>query len=636
MKYDGKFHPSRVLKPTKQRLFKRQLFGFDIETYENNTKISLISLWSENFQKTYRSAEAFILDLKTERIFRDCYIVATNLSFDFFGTFWNNSELGKFTTIPKGNTSNILTAKVFVRDNQFVKHGSAVDDKKARSITFLDTGNYTIDSVENMGRMMGLPKLTKPECVDLQIYPRTSDEEKELIEYNLRDSEISYKFLKYLIKTFESLGATFKITIASTSMTLFTNKYLKIPLFRAQEDELYEIFESYIGGRTEVFGRGSLWQLMRKYNVEKLYYVDINSLYPSVMRDFVYPNPNTRRVVQRNTTEYINRYHGCSLVDVVSPRKLRVPFLPFRSKDKILFSLGSFTGWYTHVELREAIKLGYTITTVKKTYYYLETFEPFKDYINDLYNLRQQYKKEGNAICELVVKLFMNSLYGKFGQRFFDKQKTVPVPDTSDELALMKDFTIVKQGTTEFIRLNHQVTEPSAFCIPILASYITSYARIRLYSYLSNYRVVYCDTDSCISLDPIPTSLNLGEMKFEGHLEKGFIVRSKFYGYMGVDHKGKVIDSVKIKGVSIRMKCKDLDEYLHQPKTISYKKLVKWKEAIRREMHINSVTDVRKDLSFNDDKHLWNREFSPDEWQWGDSLILENAQFYTRRIGSEA
>lgn len=639
-----------VLKPTKQRRSKRRFFGIDIETYDNNTKISMISVWSESFQKTYRYPYEFIHDLKTLKIFQNCFFVATNLSFDFFGIFWKRSEMNCFWTIPKGNTSNLIYAKVHVFDGQFVKESMIEPGKKrSYSITFIDTANFSLESVESLGSLMQLPKLKKPNCVEQQCFPRSDEEWNELVIYNMRDAEISCRFMIAMRLAFESLGATFKITIASTSMSLFTNKYLKIPLFRCREFELMDMFESYIGGRTEVFGRGSLRVLMRRYNVNRLFYVDINSLYPSVMRDFKYPNPNTRRYTRKNTTEYIMNYEGVSQVTVQAPEGLKVPLLPFRREDKIIFPLGTFTGRYTHIELRRAIELGYHILDVKSTYYFLETMEPFREFVDDLYGLRQRYKSEGNKIMELVVKLIMNSLYGKFGQRFYDKQSVVPLPDTVEELQSYGAFDIVKQDGMEFVRLKHQRMEPAAFCIPIWATYITSYARLRLYSYLEKYRIVYCDTDSAISIDEIPTSKKLGDMKFEGFVEDGYIVRSKFYGMKGCDDKGESFDTVKIKGVTISkkssrsmktllMNVESMREYLSFRNTdgttrvLRYGKLVKWKESLARSLNVNTLIEITKQLKFEDDKHRWEKPFDVHEWQDAQPIILNGESFFSKQV----
>lgn len=636
---------STVLKPTKQKRFKRPLFGFDIETYDNNTKISMISIYGKNYKNTFLSVEDFKNDLKTNRVYTNCYIVATNLSFDFFGSFWNSKEINNFTTIPKGNTSSIITAKTFIKDNEFVK-SLPLDQsgKKGHSITFIDTFNYHETSVEKLGKLVGYDKLIQPECITLQCAPRSDTEWNELKEYNMRDSEISYKFILFLIEFIESLGGTFRITNASCAMSLFTNKYLSKPIFRQPVEELLELFEGYVGGRTEVFGRGSLRSLMRKYNVNRLYYVDINSLYPSVMRDFTFPDPNSRRIARQNTLQYIIEFEGMSRVDIVSPEHMNVPFLHLKRQMNIIFPLGSFHGWYTHVELRKALELGYTINKVYKSYYYLETIQPFKQYVDDLYKKRQEFKQQGNKICELIVKLLMNGLYGKFGQRFYDKEKTVPIPDSIEELELMKSFTIIEQGDMKFMRLTHMTIDPSPFCIPIWASYITGYARIRLYHYLQSYRIVYCDTDSAISLDPIHTSKNLGEMKFEGEIEDGFIIRSKFYGMKGMNADGKPFDEVKIKGVSLRavlqlhdMKRKnqewnieELKEYLFNPEPLIYKKLIKWKEALRKDLFINSSMDVRKELSLEDEKHIWDKPFSYTDWQEAKPITVKNEIAYSK------
>ena len=113
--------------------------------------------------------------------------------------------------------------------------------------------------------------------------------------------------MKFLINSFEHLGATFKNTLASTSMSLFKNKYLKEVYFQPKEEILLEQFESCFGGRSEAFKRGTF----ENYN-----YYDFNSLYPSDMFENEFPDPNSLRITYKNTNEYINNYHGISKVDI--------------------------------------------------------------------------------------------------------------------------------------------------------------------------------------------------------------------------------------------------------------------------------------------------------------------------------
>ena len=91
-------------------------------------------------------------------------------------------------------------------------------------------------------------------------------------------------------------------------------------------------------------------------------YYDYNSLYPSVMLNS-YPDPNTLNVTYKNETSYIESFDGISEVEIYSP-KVKYPLLPYRTEDKLLFPYGTFRGYYTHIELREAMLLGYVIKKV--------------------------------------------------------------------------------------------------------------------------------------------------------------------------------------------------------------------------------------------------------------------------------
>lgn len=48
-----------------------------------------------------------------------------------------------------------------------------------------------------------------------------------------------------------------------------------------------------------------------------------------------------------------------------------------------------------------------------------QIFKSFDDY---MYNARLDYKKKGNASMAQCIKIFINSLYGKFGQKHNDLQ----------------------------------------------------------------------------------------------------------------------------------------------------------------------------------------------------------------------
>ena len=597
---------TNVLQKTKQKLFNKKVFGFDIETKNFNKDFVLASIYSNDFTKFYYNSDELIEDLRKNKIFRNSVLVATNLAFDFFGTFFNKEDSKHFFTLFRG--SGLIMAKTYYHNNDFCKEAK-IKSKSLKSLLFLDTLNFANLSVEDMGEMLNIPKLDKPKCLGKDIL--SNEDLEELKAYNLRDSQISYNFILFLIKTFEQIGATFKNTLASTSMSLFKNKYLgENKYFQPDINILLEQFESYFGGRTEAFSRGEF------YN--KNYY-DFNSLYPSVMLN-EFPDPNSLRICHFNHIDKINKYHGISKVDIFV-FKTKYPVLPTRlANGRVVFASGNLSGWFTHIELREAIKHGAVIKHVYKTQYFTKTCYPFKEFVQDLYKLRQEYKAQNN-IMQYVVKITMNSLYGKFNQRFIDKDNWI-----HESLFKLSD---IKEGDTferkgNYIRLNKHFSRPSSFCIPIWGSYVTSYGRIKLHRAIIKHNPLYCDTDSLITSDTIKESSTLGGLKLEMKIKKGIIVRPKFYAIVDKNNK----EYVKIKGLSKRLNFLEftgLCSPILSDKTIYFDKFAKFKEALRRDLIPNQIIDAHKEFSLNDEKRKWrNKEFNLYDFEESESLILSD------------
>lgn len=605
----------KVLKPTKQQFLKKRIFGFDIETANNNKDFVMSSLVSEGYEKIFYSPREMIQEIISNPIFKDSLIFATNLSFDFFGTFFTNDETKNFYTLFRG--SDLIFAKTWFYDGSFYPKGK-IKTKTLPSLLFLDSLNYAKISVADMGKILEKPKLEHPNF--LGKHPKNAKEWEIMKKYNLRDSYITFEFMHFIINSFEHLGASVKKTIASSSMSLFRNKYLKDEFYLQPEDILEEQFLSYYGGRTEAFKRGSF----KNYN-----YYDFNSLYPSVMRDYVYPNPNTIRITTKNTYEYIQQYEGISHIEIEVPEHLKYPVLPHRTESgKVIFPTGNIKGWYTHVEIREAVLNGCSIKKVHKTQYFLENIRPFKDFVNDLYSLRQEYKAKNNKM-EFVVKIILNSLYGKFGQKYLNKDNWVH-ESQFDIKTLKKHDEIERKG--KFIRVVKAHSDPTSFCIPIWASYVASYGRIKLHRAITRTDPIYCDTDSLITKHKLPESKELGKLKLEMRIKRGVIVRPKFYAIENADTnnlKEKEKHHVKIKGLGKRLSYYEFIGLVNCPlsdegKTpkIYYNKFSKFKEAIRRDFIPNEIIETHKEFSLEDEKRKWNGEFNPKVLRSSDPLTL--------------
>lgn len=165
-------------------------------------------------QRTFYNKQSLINFFQT-RQFRNSYICATNLGFDFMAVFHETPEMQFFDLCWRG--SDLIFARAKIKSGKFTR------EKEADwSITFIDTMSYCRESVEKLGNSIGLKKMEKP--VFLGRIPETKEQEDYLKEYNMRDAEVSFKFMKFLFSTFSILGANPKYTIASTAMSLFRNK----------------------------------------------------------------------------------------------------------------------------------------------------------------------------------------------------------------------------------------------------------------------------------------------------------------------------------------------------------------------------------------------------------------------------
>lgn len=573
-------YQDRKLRPTKQRQFKNPIFGFDVETYDNNKEFWCASIVGDNYKEVFYDKESLIEKIKQQR-FKGSFIAATNLSFDLMALLFNNKEMNNFRFLMRG--SELIYAKTYIRKKAFQK-----ESKNARPLTFIDTFNYARISVEKWGKILSIPKMETPPFIGKK--PENGAQKAYMEAYNLRDSEISMKAVKFLYNSFYELGATPKMTIASTSMSLFKNNYLNNEYWRHDVSTLDDEFNAYYGGRTEAFQRG----LIENYN-----YYDFNSLYPSVMRDNIFPDPNSLRKTYKDNLNYVHEFEGVSWVDLNAPFQ-EYPLLPYRTDNKLLFPYGDFSGWYTHVELRKAIEEGYTIKKVRKTYYYKKECEPFRDFVNDLYDLRKHYKHNKNRM-EFVIKLLMNSLYGKFGQKFRNRDNLTPFNHTIEELNEMDYF----ERLGDFIRIKQPYSHPSSFCIPIWAAYITAYARLKLHKYIKLAHPVYVDTDSLITKKEFIDSDKLGKLKLEKTIKTGIIVKPKFYSIDG---------HVKVKGLGKKIAGKEFNCLLKNP-SITYNKFTRLREALRRGLYPNEIIPITKEFSLEDDKRIWNSEFSIDELQ---------------------
>jgi hypothetical protein len=372
-----------------------------------------------------------------------------------------------------------------------------------------------------------------------------------------------------------------------------------------------KIRESYYGGRVETFTRGT---------IPKVNHYDINSLYPYCMTK-VFPFPNSIQHTKKGTVEHIMQYEGVSFVHLHIVKQ-RIGPLPFRHNGQLLFPTGFISGYYTHVELRETLVYGVEIVDVGETFYYEKVFYPFTNWVADLYKQRMEKKAAGNPL-EIMDKLMLNGLYGRFGMDYSDVDSIISEHQFSPTDYI--EYDLVEPLKHGYYRVKQtDCSDVPCFAFPIIAAYVTSYGRLELLHKMKMYEkdILYCDTDSIFIEDAagkFPTSNDLGDLKAEHGKEpyaKVIFVKSKAYAIQATN---KTV--IKWKGLRDIKEKTQFDQLL-KDKKITETRLLKYRTYLKGKKHhkkadipINAPYTSEKNVDFEDKKRLWPDVFNKNKRQ---------------------
>jgi hypothetical protein len=117
----------------------------------------------------------------------------------------------------------------------------------------------------------------------------------------------------------------------------------------------------------------------------------------------------------------VDQLYGFFKVHVIAPKNIYMPILPLRNENKIISPIGEWTYTYFNEEIINAKKYGYKFEYVEG--YIYEKGKLLKEFVYDLYEQRKKYDK--NNPMNLVLKLLLNSLYGRFGMKILSSKKKI-------------------------------------------------------------------------------------------------------------------------------------------------------------------------------------------------------------------
>jgi hypothetical protein len=276
--------------------------------------------------------------------------------------------------------------------------------------------------------------------------------------------------------------------------------------------------------------------------------------------------------------------------------------------------LGQWSDMLFSGEMDNAIKFGYKFEILWG--YTFERKNIFKDYVDFLYNFRLNYPKDDPL--NLIAKLLLNSLYGRFGMDDNFNEFNVIHKDYFADFEnkfLDNILRTVKLGEyilVEFKNNINQIEEEdeSSHNVSIgIASAITAYARIHMSQFKNNPKInlYYTDTDSAYTDSELDESLisgtELGKLKLENICNKAIFLSPKVY-CLKTENKGLIY---KVKGLNheVELTMKDFDQLLYKDAFIK-KSQTKWMRNLSEgqiklleQVYTLKVTDNKRELIYN-------------------------------------
>lgn len=401
------------------------------------------------------------------------------------------------------------------------------------------------------------------------------------VEWSFRDEAIKYCYMdcaclyEVLIKFNELIFKEFSVnihgslTLPSLSMKIFKIHYMpKDTIYQLLGDVEKDIRESYTGGAVDVYLHHNVIHNDFSANERtQLYYYDVNSLYPTVMSKVKLP-VGKPIAFEGDIRAVDPKAFGFFYCHIYCPEYIQHPILQRRIKTanglRTVAGTGEWTGWVCSYELDAVLHLGYQFKILQG--YKFETAIIFDKFVDKMAAIRQSYPKSDPM--NLIAKLLMNSLYGKFGQRsvntvieIFDSNNPEQALQLQNNLDLYGDcikdhvqidqFNILVRPTIiKYVKEGDDDLYHGLDVNIAIASGITSGGRAYMSQLKNNpeFNLYYSDTDSVVINKELSANFvgnKVGQFKLEHVIKEAVFLAPKVYGFITT----KGLEFIKTKGL---------------------------------------------------------------------------------------
>jgi hypothetical protein len=407
-------------------------------------------------------------------------------------------------------------------------HTGMVTWKKGKkTLHLVNNANWFKGTLAKLGETLGIDKLDMPEG---------EASESDWFTYCERDVEILVKAQKWLMDWLKDNDiGSWQFTIPAIALNSYRYRFMTHPIrIPVEEKEINLARQSYRGGRTEVFKQTEIKD-------KPLYKFDVNSMYPYVMHNENYPT-RLRHLGDCLSLSDLDKLLTKNAVIADVKLNVREPYFPVYNGFKNVYPVGRFQTWLTTPELLIARDYGW-IEEINDFAIY-DQRPIFTEYVSFFYEQRLQWKAEDQLVPQLLAKLMLNSLYGKFGQRGYDTEilfnshnyEDGSYPGVSADGSDHWTDLVVGDNV-----LRMRIDGEGYNSFTAIASHVTAYARVYLYNLVmqaGRENCYYTDTDSlivnqdgCDRLTDLVHSTRLGAIKLEGTSYHTIICAPKHYQF---------------------------------------------------------------------------------------------------------
>lgn len=391
------------------------------------------------------------------------------------------------------------------------------------------------------------------------------------------------------------------ITQASAAMHFWRYR-LKNKVPRSGPDHYDKFKPFFYGGRVQCFEYGDI----RGDFVS----VDINSAYPFAMLS---QHPYSLDYDQKPGKPRKGRDKWGPMLFVVECTARGC--FPYRGTNKNLYfpaddvtRIYFVTGW----ELLAAIETKTIDDMIILEHYDFAEYKDFSEYVNYFWDLRQQFKADGDHGGEFYCKIFLNALFGKFGMDI-RKHKVYTLKPRSEIprlIATMQDGERIQDFREWAILCENAGTGRARFYnLPTSAS-ITGFVRAMLWRTICGAtRPIYCDTDSITAESfgkDVCLSDKLGDWGIEYEYDRLAICGKKLYAMHVRGESQNKKEAWKIASKGARLTYKELIR-------IAAGKIIKYKNIVPTfSMSKENPTFVERDIKATaSDVRIVPRRFDP-------------------------